>query len=251
LSLPGTNDHPATIAASGCTACHVIYANDRDPSHSGAYAQFGHAGFSASSDPTIPKTTPAIPSTCLYALDSVEPVHDLPHSPRYEHGHDVFRAHVVGQRNRWDKMYPARQRNPTEEQRYQSFERNPEGAAVRGLWRDEKFLENVGSPEFNKRLKTTQFADFHGHGWIFRAVFNHDRKGNWLDKEGEQIAFDDPDRFGKAVTSPTSISRRECNATTAISRRTITATGKSTASRAPPSKSTASIATVRFARRPH
>jgi hypothetical protein len=34
---------------------------------------------------------------------------------------------------------------------------------------------------------------------VFRAVFNHDRKGNWLDKNGAQIAFDDPDRFGKAV----------------------------------------------------
>src|SRR5207302_2989377 len=51
-----------------------------------------------------------------------------------------------------DKMYPKEQRNPTEEQRYQSFERNPEGAAVRGLWSDEKFLEKVGSPEFNKQL---------------------------------------------------------------------------------------------------
>jgi hypothetical protein len=55
LSLPGTNDHPGDYRASGCTACHVIYANDRDPSHSGAYSQFGHLGFSASSDPTIPK----------------------------------------------------------------------------------------------------------------------------------------------------------------------------------------------------
>jgi len=96
-------------------------------------------------------------------------------------------------------MYPKEQRNPTEEQRYQSFVRNPEGAAVRGLWGDETFLENLGSPEFNKQLKTTQFADFHGHGWVFRAVFNHDRKGNWLDKNGGKIAFDDPGRFGKAV----------------------------------------------------
>src|ERR1700694_5202412 len=96
-------------------------------------------------------------------------------------------------------MYPKEQRNPTEDQRYQSFIRNPEGAAVRGLWNDEKFLENVGSPEFNKQLKTTQFADFHGHGWVFRAVFNHDRKGNWLDKDGHPIAFEDPDRFSKAV----------------------------------------------------
>ena len=96
-------------------------------------------------------------------------------------------------------MYPKEQRNPTEEQRFQSFERNPEGAAVRGLWNDERFLEKVGSPEFNKQLKTTQFADFHSHGWVFRAVFNHDRQGNWLDKDGKQIGFEDPDRFGKAV----------------------------------------------------
>ena len=98
-----------------------------------------------------------------------------------------------------DKMYPPQQHNPTEEQRYQSYLRNPEAAAARGLWSDEKFLENLGSSEFNAKLKTTQFADFHGHGWVFRSVFNHDRKGNWLDKDGKQIAFDDPDRFGKAV----------------------------------------------------
>src|SRR6266853_719029 len=30
-------------------------------------------------------------------------------------------------------------------------------------------------------------------------VFNHDRKGNWLDKDGKQNAFEDPERFGKAV----------------------------------------------------
>ena len=34
LSFPGTNDHPGDFRSSGCSACHVIYANDRDPSHS-------------------------------------------------------------------------------------------------------------------------------------------------------------------------------------------------------------------------
>jgi hypothetical protein len=29
MSLPGTNDHPGDYRASGCTACHVIYANDQ------------------------------------------------------------------------------------------------------------------------------------------------------------------------------------------------------------------------------
>src|SRR5437879_2239142 len=98
-----------------------------------------------------------------------------------------------------DRMYPKEQRNPTEEERYQSFLRNPEGTAVRGFWNDEKFLERTGTAEFNKQLKTTQFADFHGHGWIFRSVFMPDPKGNWLDKDGKQISFDDPDRLSKAV----------------------------------------------------
>ena len=96
-------------------------------------------------------------------------------------------------------MYPAQQHNPTEEERYQSSLRNPEAAAARGLWSDEKFLEQTGNSEFNAQLKTTQFADFHGHGWIFRGVYKHDRKGNWLDKDGNPIAFDDPQRFQKAV----------------------------------------------------
>src|SRR6267378_2712500 len=200
LSLPGTNDHPGDYRGSGCTACHVIYANDRDPSHSGAYSQFGHSGFSASTDPTIPKNeaghpirhafTRSIPSSqCMICH-----IHPGTNMVTTYFGLTWWDNEMDG-----DKMYPKEQLNPTEEQRYQSFERNPEGAAVRGLWNDEKFLEKVGSPEFNKQLKTTQFADFHSHGWIFRAVFNHDRKGNWLDKDGKQIAFDDPDRFGKAV----------------------------------------------------
>ena len=178
----------------------MIYANDRDPSHSAAYASFGHSGFSASSDPTIPKNesghpikhtfTRSIPSSqCMICH-----IHPGTNMVTTYFGLTWWDNEIDG-----DKMYPREQRNPTEEQRYQSLMRNPEAAAVHGLWGDEKFLENVGSPEFSKQLKTTQFADFHGHGWIFRGVFNHDRKGNWLDREGKQIAFDDPDRFGKAV----------------------------------------------------
>ncbi|MGC1595049.1 MAG: hypothetical protein WA774_06805, partial [Candidatus Acidiferrales bacterium] len=55
LSLPGTNDEPGDYRASGCTGCHVVYANDRSPEHAGPYAQYGHLGESFSADPTIPK----------------------------------------------------------------------------------------------------------------------------------------------------------------------------------------------------
>jgi hypothetical protein len=200
MSLPGTNDHPGDYRASGCTACHVIYANDRDPAHSGSYAQFGHSGFSASSDPTIPKNEPAHPIKHVFTRSipssqcMVCHIHPGTNMLTTYFGLTWWDNEIDG-----DKMYPPQQRNPTEGQRFQSFLRNPEAAAARGLWSDEKFLDNLGSPEFNAKLKTTQFADFHGHGWVFRSVFNHDRKGNWLDKDGKQIAFDDPDRFGKAV----------------------------------------------------
>ena len=35
LSFPGTNDQPGDYRTSGCTACHVVYANDRSPVHAG------------------------------------------------------------------------------------------------------------------------------------------------------------------------------------------------------------------------
>ncbi|HXX99579.1 MAG TPA: hypothetical protein VEI54_01585 [Candidatus Limnocylindrales bacterium] len=200
LSFPGTNDHPGDYRSSGCSACHVIYANDRDPAHSGPYAQYGHSGFSASADPTILKNeaghpikhafTRAIPSSqCMICH-----VHPGTNMVTTYFGLTWWDNEIDS-----DKMYPPQQHNPSEAERYQSYLRNPEAAAARGLWGEEKFLEQTGSPEFNAQLKTTHFADFHGHGWIFRGVYKHDRKGNWLDKDGKEIAFDDPQRFEKAV----------------------------------------------------
>ena len=200
MSLPGTNDHPGDYRASGCSACHVVYANDRDPAHSAAYAAYGHSGTSATSDPTIDKTrsghpikhvfTRAIPSSqCMVCH-----MHPGTNMLTTYYGVTWWDNEIDG-----EKMYPAKQKNPSEEDRYQAALKNPEAAAARGLWGEEKFLEQTGSPEFNKQLKTTQFADFHGHGWLYRGVYAHDRKGNWLDKDGKQIGFDDPDRFGKAV----------------------------------------------------
>jgi len=200
LSFPGTNDHPGDYRSSGCSACHVIYANDRDPAHSGPYALYGHSGFSASLDPTIPKNesghaikhafTRSIPSSqCMICH-----VHPGTNMVTTYFGLTWWDNEIDS-----EKMYPAQQHDPTEEERYQSSLGNPEAAAARGLWSDEKFLEQTGSAEFNAQLKTTQVADFHGHGWLFRAVYKHDRKGNWLDKDGKAIAFEDPQRFQKAV----------------------------------------------------
>jgi len=96
-------------------------------------------------------------------------------------------------------LWPAQQSHPNAQERSRIEARNPEGSAVRGLWSDMNFLKNTGTPEFNKKLEHTQFADFHSHGWIFRAAFKHDRKGTLLDSEDKPVAFDDPEKFNKAV----------------------------------------------------
>src|SRR3546814_336708 len=49
----GTNDQPGDYRHSGCSGCHVIYANDREPRHSLTYAKFGRDGETATVDPTI------------------------------------------------------------------------------------------------------------------------------------------------------------------------------------------------------
>ncbi len=200
LSLPGTNDQPGDFRGSGCTACHVVYANDRSPEHSGAYARFGNRGESASSDTTIPRNEPGHPirhsftrsipsSQCMVCH-----IHPGTNMETTYFGYTWWDNEADG-----EFMYPKTQRNPTEEQKYEVAIKNPEGAAAKGLWSDSKFLENIGSEQFNKQLKQSQFADFHSHGWVFRAVYKRDRKGNLLDAENKIVSADDPDKFGKAV----------------------------------------------------
>ncbi|BDI61777.1 hypothetical protein [Qipengyuania nanhaisediminis] len=92
------------------------------------------------------------------------------------------------------------QRFPTAEQVRAILDRNPEGAAARGMWADLDFLRNVY--ELNPYLEHTQFADYHGHGWNFRAVFKRDRDGNMLDADGEVLRpgdaeTDTPEEFAR------------------------------------------------------
>jgi hypothetical protein len=198
LSFMGTNDHPGDYRSSGCSGCHVVYANDRDPLHSGPWAQYGHTGLSATGDPTIQKNEKGHP--IRHRLTRSIPTSQC--MSCHMHQPNSFVNTYLGY-TMWDyesdasHLFPNRQRYPTAAERRASLDRNPEGAAVRGLWSDPAFLEKVS--ELNPRLRDTQFADYHGHGWIFQAVFKRDRKGRLLDSEGKIVPFDDPDRFRKSV----------------------------------------------------
>jgi hypothetical protein len=92
-------------------------------------------------------------------------------------------------------MWPKEQKYPTAEEVRAVTDRNPEGAAPRGKWADLDFLRNVY--DLNPTLKDTQFADYHGHGWNFRAIFKRDRDGNLLDAEGNIVDPDDPEKWRK------------------------------------------------------
>lgn len=199
LGFMGSNDHPGDYRSSGCSACHVVYANDRSPSNAGWYSKFGNQGLSFSGDqsglrknerghPIKHQFTRSIPSSqCITC---------------HMHQGNLFVNPYLGY-TWWDQesdgefMYPKKQKNPTDAELAASLRKNPEAAAAKGLWGDLDFLEKVA--ELNPKLKQTQFADYHGHGWIFRAVFKKDRKGNLLTLDDEIIPADSTNKFARAV----------------------------------------------------
>ena len=198
LGFLGSNDHPGDYRSSGCSACHVVYANDRSPSNSGWWSKYGHQGLSFTADKTIPKKERGHPITHQFTRS-------IPSSQCmncHMHQGNLFVNPYLGY-TWWDQetdgefMYPKEQRNPTDDELVIETQSNPEAAAAKGLWGDKEFLDKVS--ELNPKLKHTQFADYHGHGWVFRAIFKHDRKGNLLDLRDNKIPHDDPDKFAKAV----------------------------------------------------
>lgn len=201
LNFLGTNDHAGDYRSAGCTACHVIYANDTSIAAAGSYAAAGNKGQSQSVDTSIPKNEPGHP--IKHQFTSRIPTTQC--MTCHMHPGTNMVATYLGQ-TWWDnesdgsKMYPQdRQINPTQTDEAKKLDKNPEGSSLRGLWSDSVFLQNTGTEDFNSKLKNIQFADSHGHGWMFKKVYKKDRKGNLLDAKNEIVSPDDPDKFKKAV----------------------------------------------------
>ena len=70
----------------------------------------------------------------------------------------------------------------------------PLGRGVLGLRGADGAGQEQDVAKLNPKLKDTQFADYHGHGWNFRAVFKRDRKGTLLTRPMERL-LDDPHLF--------------------------------------------------------
>jgi LVIVD repeat len=215
----GTNDQPGDYRHSGCSGCHVVYANDREPRHSLTYAPFGRDGQTATVDPTIAGRTESghpIRHAFTRAIPTSQCMGCHMHQP------NIFLNSFLGY-TMWDYeadadlMWPGpenrlkpppgkevayrSQHYPTPAEQLEVLERNPEGAAPRGLWGDVDFLRRVAD-DVNPQARHTQFADYHGHGWNFRAVYKRDRDGNLLDADGKIVPPNDPEKFRRAGEAP-------------------------------------------------
>jgi hypothetical protein len=219
LWFMGTNDQPGDYRHSGCAGCHVVYANDREPRHSLVYAPFGRDGQTATADPTIAGRTESghpIRHAFTRAIPTSQCMGCHMHQP------NIFLNSFLGY-TMWDYeadadlMWPGpenrltpppgkeaayrNQHYPNPAQAMAVLERNPEGAAPRGLWGDVDFLRRVAD-DVNPKARHTQFADYHGHGWNFRAVYKRDRDGNLLDAEGKVVPPGDPEKFRRSGEAP-------------------------------------------------
>lgn len=201
LNFLGTNDNPGDYRSSGCTACHVVYANDRSPVHSGPYAKFGNRGTSATKDPTIPKDEPGHPIehrfTTGVPVSQCMACHVHP-------GTSVMNSYIgymwYDEETEARLMYPAQQKNPTSEELIRSMLRNPNESAARGNLSDPAFTADL--IRLNPYMAKQQFGDFHSHGWAFRAVFKKDRQGRLIDHDGNAVGPPTPQKLMAATDWP-------------------------------------------------
>ncbi|HET8781790.1 MAG TPA: hypothetical protein VFM63_05210, partial [Pyrinomonadaceae bacterium] len=124
LNHPGTNDHPGDYRSSGCSACHVIYANDREPAHSAFYQQAGNLGRSQTADTSIPKNESGHPIKHQFTSQ-------IPSSQCmvcHMHPGTNMVASYMGL-TWWDnesdgtKLYPAKQHNPSQDEEQEKLNR--------------------------------------------------------------------------------------------------------------------------------
>src|SRR5262249_6104971 len=154
LSFLGTNDHPGDYRSSGCTACHILYANDRSRVQSGPYAVHGNAGRSFSKDPTIPRDEPGHPIEHRFA-----PGNGIATSQclacALPPGTKVMNSYVGfmwwAEETDAELIYPHKEKHLTAEEYVRSLMSNPNESAARNNLSDPAFLENL--VELNKEAK--------------------------------------------------------------------------------------------------
>ena len=209
LNFLGTNEQPGDYRSSGCTACHIIYANDRSRIHSGPYARYGNGGraaaqtdsFVTSLDPTIPKTEPGHPIAHRFTRSIPTSQCMICH---IHPGTSVMNSYIGymwwDQETDGDLIYDASGRPISAEAHVASQMANPNLGAIKRYTPDPDHEAGIAS--VNDSATRSQFADFHGHGWLFRAVFRKDSTGTLLDHRGRKITQPTNAKLKAAIEFP-------------------------------------------------
>jgi hypothetical protein len=182
----------------------VVYANDRSRIHSGPYADKGNRGFTTNPDPMIPKDESGHPIDHKFT-------NSIPTSQcmvcHVHPGTTVMNSYLgymwYDEETEAKFLYPAKQKNPTGEELVNGLLRNPNESAVRGNLSNTEFVAEMST--LNPILNKQQFADFHSHGWAFRAVFKKDRRGNLIDYHGKPVGEPDAKKLAAAVDWPNTV----------------------------------------------
>src|SRR5690606_12275206 len=123
-------------------------------------AALDEKGAGKSGHPVVHRFTTGVPSSQCMVCHMHQPNSFL----NTYYGYQMWSYETDGKH-----LWPEQQQPKGHAERHAILDRNPEGAAQRGAWGDRAVLDDVSA--LNPKLEHTQFADYHGHGWIFRAVF--------------------------------------------------------------------------------
>lgn len=174
----GTNDYGAEFRSSGCTACHVLYANSEDPKMSGHIAVHGYKGTTDAKnpDPTIPKGEPGHPIQHKFTTQIPTSQCMTCHNHQGSGAIDNYAGLMW-----WDGETDGK------------LLYHADGTPKKGAELHDVHLEA------NKDAKHTKFSSQHRSGWSFRKVYKVNVEGQMLDRQGNLIPWDDPDWESKAV----------------------------------------------------
>lgn len=174
----GTNDYGAEYRSSGCSACHVLYANSEDPKMSAHIAGHGYKGTTddKNGDPTIPKGESGHPIEHKFTTRIPTSQCMSCHNHQGSGAIDNYAGLMW-----WDGETDGK------------LLYDAEGHAKKGDALHDVHLEA------NKTAKHTQFSSQHRSGWSFRKVYKVNLEGQMLDKQGNLIPWTDPDWEKKAV----------------------------------------------------
>jgi hypothetical protein len=197
LWLQGPNDVGGDFRQSGCAACHVPYASDRDPVNAAHFAQYGNKGFSASGDRAIPRNEPGHPIKHQFTRR-------IPSSQCVTcHHHQGNGALTMYQGVLWWDQESDYDRVVKLDMGYPWWDPARKALGVDPSYKSA--LAPDGTPKMaelsthNPAMPNVQFSDAHGHRWHYVKVYKRDRYGRLLDARERIVPDADPERFEKAV----------------------------------------------------